>query len=146
MATATHPPKQKRTRESLERILRAGTQILASAGWEGFTIGAVAERAGVGSSAIYRRFADKDALLLALHQRFEDDFLASWRPSYRALARADLDLDVLVRGFVGEMGATSATTSASCGSSSSARRSTRGSPTRAIARSPRWRSSSRRRC
>jgi AcrR family transcriptional regulator len=105
VALVTHPPKQKRTREALERILRAGLQILATSGWDGFTIGAVAARAGVGSSAIYRRFKDKDALLLALHRRFEDDFLASWRPAYRALARADLELEPLVRGFIGEMAA-----------------------------------------
>jgi AcrR family transcriptional regulator len=105
MAIVTHPPKQKRTREALERILRSGTQILATSGWDGFTIAAVAERADVGSSAIYRRFKDKDALLLALHRRFEDDFLASWRPAYRALGRADLELEPLVRGFIEEMAA-----------------------------------------
>jgi AcrR family transcriptional regulator len=105
MPVVTHPPRQKRTRESLEKIMSAGLQVLASKGSDGFTVAAVAERAGVGSTAIYRRFEDKDTLLLALHQRFSDEFLSTWRPSYRALARADLDLDALVRGFVGEMAA-----------------------------------------
>ena len=106
MPVVTHPPRQKRTRESLEKIMSAGLQVLASKGSEGFTVAAVAKRAGVGSTAIYRRFEDKDTLLLALLQRFSDEFLSTWRPSYRALARADLDLDALVRGFVGELAAT----------------------------------------
>jgi AcrR family transcriptional regulator len=106
MTVATHPPRQQRTRESFEKIMKAGHQVLSAKGSEGFTVGAVAKRAGVGSTAIYRRFEDKDALLLALHQRFEDDFLSTWRPSYRALARADVELDELVRGFIGEMAVT----------------------------------------
>jgi len=105
MPVVTNPPRQQRTRESLEKIMTAGLHVLATKGPEGFTVAAVAKRAGVGSTAIYRRFEDKDTLLLALHQRFSDEFLSTWRPSYRSLARSDLDLDALVRGFVGEMAA-----------------------------------------
>jgi AcrR family transcriptional regulator len=103
MTIGTYPARQRRTRESLERIIRAGLQVLAAHGWDGFTIAAVARRAGVSPTAIYRRFEDKEALLLALHQRFEDEFLASWRPAYRTLERANVDLETLVHGFISEL-------------------------------------------
>src|SRR4051812_9689247 len=96
MHFATHPPRQKRTRDSLDRLMAAGLEVLAEDGWDAFTIAAVAKRAGVGTASIYRRFEDKDAFKLALHRSFSDQLSADWLPAFRSVARADLDLETLV--------------------------------------------------
>lgn len=47
------------------RILSAGTQVFARAGFEAATIEAIAEAAGVGSATVYRHFGDKRGLIEA---------------------------------------------------------------------------------
>jgi AcrR family transcriptional regulator len=106
MSLVTHPPQQQRSRESLEKLMVAGLEVLETEGWDGFTIAAVAKRAGVGGASVYRRFEDKEALLLALHARFGQDLMDKSLPAYRALARSDLDLEPLVYGLVGELATT----------------------------------------
>jgi AcrR family transcriptional regulator len=60
------PPQQARSRASLRKVLAAAEHVLAARGIEEFTIGAVAEQAGLSVGAIYRRFASKDQLLYAV--------------------------------------------------------------------------------
>jgi AcrR family transcriptional regulator len=59
----TLPAHQKRSRESLERLIKATEEILEKDGLEGATIPRIAARAGLSPGAVYRRFPDKDALL-----------------------------------------------------------------------------------
>ena len=47
-----------------ERILDAAMDLLVERGYAGATVGAVAARAGVGTKTIYRRFANRDEMLL----------------------------------------------------------------------------------
>jgi len=56
-------PQQSRSRESLQRLLKAATEILQEKGLEGATIPRIAARAGLSPGAVYRRFPDKDALM-----------------------------------------------------------------------------------
>jgi AcrR family transcriptional regulator len=63
------PPQQRRSRESLERVLKAGEKLLAQDGYEGFTIAEVCRRSGVSVGSVYGRFENKDALIHALHGR-----------------------------------------------------------------------------
>lgn len=49
-----------------ERIVRAAREVLADGGLEGFTLAAVARRAGVGRPTIYRRHANTTELLMAV--------------------------------------------------------------------------------
>ena len=56
-------PQQSRSRESLQRLLKAVTETLQEKGLEGATIPHIAARAGLTPGAVYRRFPDKDALL-----------------------------------------------------------------------------------
>jgi AcrR family transcriptional regulator len=62
------PPKQRRSRETWNRVLDAGVAILSERGYEAFTIAAVCERAGVAPPAIYARTRSKDALFLAVYE------------------------------------------------------------------------------
>jgi AcrR family transcriptional regulator len=63
MAKGPFKVKQSRSRESLERLLNAATEVLNERGLEGATIPRIAARAGLSPGAVYRRFPDKDALL-----------------------------------------------------------------------------------
>ena len=62
------PPKQKRSQESLERVLEASMTLLAERGFDAFTVQEVSQRAGVSVGAIYARFASKENLLRAVHR------------------------------------------------------------------------------
>lgn len=63
MARKTLDPKQARSRESTQKLLKAAAEVLSQRGVEGTTIPRIARRAGLTPGAIYRRFADKDALI-----------------------------------------------------------------------------------
>jgi len=64
------PPQQKRSRESLERVLEAALEVLTEGGYEAFTIAEVCKRAGVSVGSVYNRFPSKDDLFLAVHREF----------------------------------------------------------------------------
>jgi AcrR family transcriptional regulator len=70
---------------SKERIFAAARAILDHEGIEGLSVRKVATRAGVSTMAMYRHFADKDALLNALM----DDGLAAWEKIVRAIRAED---------------------------------------------------------
>jgi AcrR family transcriptional regulator len=63
------PPRQSRSRESQERVLDAFAAMLREQSFESITMADLARRAGVAVTSIYARFADKRALVLALHER-----------------------------------------------------------------------------
>ena len=57
----------RRRGEALEdAVLEAGWHHLVSEGYQGFTFEAIAERAKTGKAVLYRRWPDKEALLLAV--------------------------------------------------------------------------------
>jgi len=56
-------PQQERSRESLQKLLRAATEVLGQHGVEGATIPRIARHAGLTPGSVYRRFHDKEALL-----------------------------------------------------------------------------------
>lgn len=68
-----------------ERIFSAAKTVLDRDGLPGLTIRKVADRAGLSPMAMYRHFADKDALLNALM----DDGLAAWEKIARSIRAAD---------------------------------------------------------
>lgn len=59
----TLEPQQARSRESLQKLLRAATEVLGQHGVEGATIPRIAHHAGLTPGSVYRRFHDKEALL-----------------------------------------------------------------------------------
>src|SRR4051794_13155413 len=67
------PPKQRRSRESLDRVLAAATEILEEGGYEAFSAQAVSQRAGVGVGVIYARLGSKEGLFKAVHKRMIDE-------------------------------------------------------------------------
>jgi AcrR family transcriptional regulator len=71
-AARGRPPGRPRDPAVDQAILAAATQVLAEAGFEAMSIQAVAQRAGVGKPAIYRRWASKQDLVLAVLERSTD--------------------------------------------------------------------------
>ena len=94
--TSVRPPKQKRSRESLERVIEASLQLLAENGFEAFTIQDVSKRAGVSVGAIYARFGNKESLLRAVHR----DAMESLRPEHDVVAAADGQPEAKARDVV----------------------------------------------
>ena len=84
------PPRrsQARGRATRARLLEAAVELFTRRGYDGTSIGDVAERAGVGVGTVYHHFPDKRAILLALI-----DDLASRLEGHE---RAELDLEHLL--------------------------------------------------
>ena len=75
--TATRPAAlQERSRRSQQDILKAGYALLEEGGVDALTVAAVAERAGMAVGSIYRRFGDKEGLLLAIQHAFTENLQA----------------------------------------------------------------------
>ena len=65
-AAAAHPrPQQARSRQTEQRILVAAVRLLGDLGAGGLTTSSVSAAAGVSVGSLYRRFGDKQRLLLA---------------------------------------------------------------------------------
>lgn len=62
-------PCQQRSRDSLERILKAAETLISSKGHEALTIAEVVRRSHTSVGTVYARFPDKVALLHAVHER-----------------------------------------------------------------------------
>lgn len=79
-----------RTPGAGDRILDAALEEYGERGWAGFTMDAVARRAGVGKSTVYLRWKDKDSLLThavdARSSGIEDVDTGTFRGDLEALA------------------------------------------------------------
>jgi AcrR family transcriptional regulator len=62
---------QARSRATGERILQATERLLETRAFEDLSMAAIAESIGMSVGGVYARFASKDALLKALHARYE---------------------------------------------------------------------------
>lgn len=73
------PPLQARSQQTLERLLEAAEAIAIAEGIEAVTVSRVAREAGSSVGAFYARFADKDALVRCVFERFCDQAIATAR-------------------------------------------------------------------
>jgi AcrR family transcriptional regulator len=79
-------PVQRRSRERVERILRAAERLVVSAGVEALSTRDVATEAGIPVATLYQYFADRDSIIAALIDRH-----VSSMDARIAAALADLD-------------------------------------------------------
>ena len=63
-------PKQKRGRERVEAILNAASELFAEVGYESATIIEIAARANTSVGSMYQFFANKEAILFAIVERY----------------------------------------------------------------------------
>lgn len=64
------PPKQRRSRQTLERILLTAEEVLREKCFDDVSVAEIVARARSSSGSFYARFPDKRALLHAMHERF----------------------------------------------------------------------------
>jgi AcrR family transcriptional regulator len=103
-------PRQKRSRESLEKLLDAGEDQIRTEGLESLTINSVVSRVGLSVGAFYARFPDKTALMHALQDRFHERLepviraeMLEQAGSCATLAEAlEAAVEVLIRNVTGE--------------------------------------------
>jgi AcrR family transcriptional regulator len=69
--TVRRSPVQQRSRERVQRILAAATELIASQGSDALRMSEVADSAGISIGSLYQYFADKNALVRALAERFQ---------------------------------------------------------------------------
>jgi len=103
-------PRQKRSRESLERLLDATEEQIRLYGVEALTISGVVNSIGLSVGAFYARFPDKTALLHAVQDRFHsrleprirEQMIAEAGPCTTLAEALDAAVGVLIRNVVGE--------------------------------------------
>ena len=70
-----HEPLQQRSRKTLERVLNAFVELLAKKPFEEITMAELARRSRIAVTSIYARFENKQALVLAAHERHRDEMI-----------------------------------------------------------------------
>lgn len=94
---------EARAAERRTKLVSAGRELLAEAGWKGVSLRAVCARSGLADRYFYESFGNRDALLIAVTEQVMGDVLQvagermgaaprSYRGQVRAAADAVLDL------------------------------------------------------
>lgn len=99
-STRLNPPKQSRSRRTLERIVGAALEILESEGPDGLTVQAIVDRAGSSVGSFYARFSGKDDLLDYLGDRVWREAAARWDAALAGRDWSALGLEELLGGVV----------------------------------------------
>lgn len=100
LQTHVRPPKQSRSRRTLERIVRASLAILDEAGPDGLRVQAIVARAGSSVGSFYARFDGKDELLEYLGERVWREAAERWDQALASQEWRGLDLRSVVEGAV----------------------------------------------
>jgi AcrR family transcriptional regulator len=104
------PPKQERSRKTLDRIVTAALELFRESGVEGTTVSGIVDRAETSVGSFYARFSGKDELVRFLRNRYRSDVLARWDLGVEAVGWSGLPLGdrvreavaLLVRAYVGD--------------------------------------------
>jgi AcrR family transcriptional regulator len=94
-------PRQRRSRDTVERILDAAARIFDERGYRGTTTNHVAALAGVSVGSLYQYFPNKDAILVALAERHLDAVAARFLDRLTALRTEAPPAADVVRSLVG---------------------------------------------
>jgi AcrR family transcriptional regulator len=89
------PPRQARSRATLERLFQATAELLTARRFEEATVADLARQAGSSVGAFYTRFADKQALIEAFDERMFEEGRLRWEAllepkRWRDAATADI--------------------------------------------------------
>ena len=82
-------PLQERSRATVERILAAADAEIGEVGLARTSTRRIAQRAGLSVGATYRFFADKEAIAVALSERYLEAALAAYGPVLDRVAGAE---------------------------------------------------------
>ena len=105
-AAKRRQPQQDRGQKRFEEVLDAAELVIAEVGVEAMTTNAVAARAGAGMGSLYHFFANRDAIVTALAERYVRTMRPlteyTGRPELQRMSLADLAdaiVDPLVEFF-----------------------------------------------
>jgi AcrR family transcriptional regulator len=76
--SSLRPPRQARSRATLDRFLGATVTLLSERRFEDAPVAEIARRARASVGSFYARFSDKDALLAHMNERLFDAGRLSW--------------------------------------------------------------------
>jgi len=93
-----NPPKQSRSRRTLERIVQAALEILEEQGYTALTVQSVVDRANSSVGSFYARFSGKEDLLDYLGERVWDQALERWDGALGSRDWSEIDLQRLAEG------------------------------------------------
>ena len=95
-----NPPKQSRSRKTLERIVQAALEILGEQGHKALTVQTVVDRADSSVGSFYARFSGKEDLLDYLGERLWDEALERWDSAIRSRNWSEIDLQDIAESSV----------------------------------------------
>ena len=95
-----NPPKQSRSRQTLERIVQAALEILEEQGHKALTVQTVVDRAHSSVGSFYARFSGKEDLLDYLGERLWDEALERWGGAIRSRNWSEIDLQDIAESSV----------------------------------------------
>jgi AcrR family transcriptional regulator len=88
-SSARRKPLQERSQDTVQRIFRAASDLLASAPIDDITTSRIAHAAGLSIGALYRFFPDKQSIIDAIAVRHMDEFRAEFESRLAALSFSD---------------------------------------------------------
>jgi AcrR family transcriptional regulator len=100
LEAAFRPPKQARSRQTLDRIALAALDLMEEGGVENATVAGIVKRAGASVGSFYARFAGKDDLILYLQDRIWAEARDRWDAELESEDWEALSLDQVVEGVV----------------------------------------------
>lgn len=83
---AARPPRQARSRATLDRLLGAAQELLAEERFDAATVHEIVRRAGSSVGAFYSRFPDKDAFVQCFDERCFAFAQALWETFFNSAA------------------------------------------------------------
>jgi AcrR family transcriptional regulator len=93
-------PAQRRSAETVDRILDAAARLFDERGYRGTTTNHVADVAEISVGSLYQYFPNKDALLVALAERHLADTAVAFEAHLAALADAEPPIEEITRSLV----------------------------------------------
>ena len=87
--SARRSPVQERSQETVQRIFRATSDLLATAPIDAITTSRIAQAAGLSVGALYRFFPDKQSIIDAIAVRHMDEFRAEFETRLASLNFSD---------------------------------------------------------
>ncbi len=100
MPARLRPPKQDRSRRTLNLIVRAALELIAEKGVENTGVHDIVELAGSSVGSFYARFRGKEDLLVYLEERLWADAEEHWAEARDQVEWDELELEELVEAVV----------------------------------------------
>ncbi len=90
------PPQQRRSRDSLNRVLKAARELLEEGGYDALVISEVSRRAEVGVGSIYSRLGNKQGVLIAVQLEMLEEVKLESEARFGPLRGVEREVEELI--------------------------------------------------